>query len=222
MNLAKLWLRGPDDWHARFFRISNDINEKVCGWASCSASLLSLWKLEDWPVWAQPGASLDSYRLYVKSVLSNSYLGWWSSIMLQHKAQIPYSQFACSPAASICMWRRWSLTAAALSGMRSFCRLRCGQLVSKHLNRSKSMALIQYCIFCDQRIRNATVHCLVKCRRWRHFRLDLCKAMSCRPGDSGQVFALGALRADSQPVVEIMCIWAAELDRCCYQFWQEG
>ena len=110
----------------------------------------------------------------------------------------------------------------AVTGMRSFCRLRCGQLVLKHLNRSKSMALIQYCIFCDQRIRNATVHCLVKCRRWRHFRLDLCKAMSCRPGDSGQVFALGALPADSQPVVEIMCIWAAELDRCCYQFWQEG
>ena len=215
---AKLWLRGENDWHARFFFAAN---AQGCGWAACSALLLSTWQLQDWPEWAVPGTSLDSYRSYVLSVLSRSYLNWWSPTVLLHRAQVPYGQFVISPGASIRAWRGWSFSAAALSGMRSFCRLRCGQLTLRHLNGVRSTAHFQRCIFCDERTRNATVHCLASCRQWSQFRPDLRLALNRQPEDSLQELARCALRADSIQVAEVMCKWAAEVDWGCYQFWQE-
>lgn len=213
---AKWWIRGVMDWHAKFFVTSNT---RACGWASCSTALLSRWSILDWPEWVSPGATIDSYREYVRSKLSSAYLVWWSPMVERHGAQIPYSQFVGSPGTSILVWRRLSLPAAALVQMRSLCRFRCGQLVLRHLDNKVSSAHCQTCIFCGITVRNATVHCLSSCPHWSSFRKALGSALSRPSTDDCQKFALLALRAESRDAVAVMCGWAARMDQECRDFW---
>ena len=155
MKRAKLWLRGIPDWHARFFVLSN---VRGLGWSKQSLSVLTTWSLLDWPAWFTPGASLESYRAYVLRTLSSHHVGRWRDRALKHKAQVPYCQFAEGPGLSIQGWRLLSLPGDTLTNMRSYCRLRCGLLVLRHLRGKKSMALLQSCVFCNIGVRNATVH----------------------------------------------------------------
>jgi hypothetical protein len=139
-----------------------------------------------------------------------------------HRAQVPYGQFAVASGASIDAWRGMSLSTSALSGMRSLCRLRCGELRLRHLNGQESVAKFQRCIFCDARVRNATVHCLALCSKWEKFREDLSLALAIKAEQSYQEFALICLRADCPAAAEVMLRWAQEVDRECYIFWKKG
>ena len=118
--------------------------------------------------------------------------------------------------------RSRGLSGAAGLKLRSWCRLRCGLIVLRHLGRRESRARYQDCIWCNCSIRNATVHCLSVCCRWQQIRAQLANAMGVHPQDNHQAFALRALGANlSATALEIVASWAADLDRESYDFWLE-
>ena len=178
--------------------------------------MLSKFLVLDYKEWASSGASLEAYRVYVLDVLSKSYLDWWSPVVLRHRAQVPYGQVVSSPGSPVVVWREWALPATSLIQMRSLCRLRCGQLALRHLQGARSNAVFQYCIFCDERVRNATVHCLSSCSHGSFFRADAASVLGVQPNQSRQAFALHALQANYRDVLIPVCAWSSEIDKYCY------
>ena len=116
-------------------------------------------------------------------------------------------------------WRELELPGSTLTNMRSWCRFRCGQLVLRHLLGRKSVAVFQRCIFCGERLRNATVHVLSSCDRWARHRNDLGTIFRMSPARCRQGFSLHALRTESPEALSVLCLWFAEVDKDCYTFW---
>lgn len=57
-----------------------------------------------------------------------------------------------------------------LLSLLSWCRLRAGLILLRHLEGKESAGRHQLCAFCHQGVRNVTVHCLGKCALWSDIR----------------------------------------------------
>ena len=179
-----------------------------------SASIL------DWPQWCQNGGTLDDYRVYVDCLLSDAYCLEWNVAAHRHQAQVPYTVLDSSPGTCIRHIRQLHLSTGAHFCLRSWCRLRCGLVVLRHLGGKTSLARYQRCIFCQRPVRNATVHVLGVCGHWGAFRQEY--AAACSEGSIGspQVFTRRVLCClVPAQALEVACTWSAAIDRESFDYW---
>jgi len=218
MRRAKLWCMADTNWHATFFRMAAGTPGS---WASVSADALAAHAIMDWPSWVGPGRTTDDYSCYVVQTLSQSFKYTWDSVVAKHRAHIPYYLSESHPGAGIRRWRGVDLTTKAQLSLRSWCRMRCGLLVLSHIGGKESDARHQYCIFCHECTRNASVHCLSLCQKWAARRSAAEPVLHLIAADGAQAFALACLRSDmSQQALETLAPWAAELDAASFDFWR--
>jgi hypothetical protein len=217
LRRAKLWSTVDSNWHATFFQMSVGTQGS---WAQLSGQLLKDWSILDWPSWHATRNSLEDYKFYVDKVIGQSFAEAWRSVVDRHRAHIPYLTLESSPGVGIRRWRGVTLPTETQMSLRSWSRLRCGLLVLAHIGGKESAARYQYCIFCNDCVRNSTVHCLSLCSRWVAFRSVAERWLSSSAQDGAQTFALQCLRSDiSVQALEAVAAWASELDNASYAFW---
>ena len=142
-------------------------------------------------------------------------------LLKKHNAQVPYTQFESAPGVGILEIKALGLSPEAQLCLRSWCRLRCGILVLRHLSGRVSCARHQECIFCGLAVRNATVHTVGVCERWKDLRRVFLSEGGLSQALSSQDMTLNFLSVDVRPgALEKAIIWAAQIDRCAYDFWK--
>ena len=179
--------------------------------------LLQDWEILDFSDWNGGGArALDRYKSYVRDKVALKLLPTWNSAALRHSSRIPYLLLEQEPG-HILDLKDLALSDQARFGLRSWCRLRTGLLHLRHLNKCKSEAKIQKCIFCDTSVGHSLVHVIALCPHWRAWRLKLDFANS----TSNQDFTLSVLRRNENLAHTETCLqWASELDKEAFRFWR--
>ena len=215
MRRARLWQRGGGDWHATFMRMAASVKGS---WSHTSLAILQQKGIPDWP--EEP---YGSYADTVTKRLSTAYCRKWRVDVARHRAQVPYYLLVESPGEIFRTLQSWNLSAEMQHNLRSWCRLRCGLLCLRHVEGHRSMARYQRCIFCNQRVRNATVHAISTCGHWSLFRGNFAEQAALVAEDGRQQFTLEMLKVGrSLGALEVALRWAAEMDAEERRFWCEG
>ena len=139
--------------------------------------------------------------------------------MARHSAQVPYNLLHGTPSDACRKARTGNLPWATLLQVRSWCRLRAGLLVLRHVSKRCSKRRFQQCIFCNCSVRNATVHCVARCTYWRALRHAIAVTMDLNSANAGQ-FTLAVLKcAPSDEGFNKVAELSAALDKGAHEFW---
>ena len=186
-------------------------------WSHTSQAILEAKGVPD-----RPAAPDGVYDDIVAGCLRDAYTVTWRADVARHRAQVPYYLLESNPGATIQALRSAELSGETQYHLRSWCRMRCGFLCLRHLERRHSEAKYQHCIFCHDRVRNATVHVFSVCRCWDFLGLAFAAQTGLVAGDSHQKFTLAALKlGQSMDAMSIAFRWAAEVDKEQQMFWCE-
>ena len=141
-----------------------------CGWSACSLALMESVDIADWPAWLASGDTFGGYKQHVTNTLLAHGREDWEASVARHSAQVPYRLFQLAPSLALFEVGRLELTWEDRLAIRRWCKLRAGVLCFRHLNGRQSHAKFQRCIFCNNGLRNGTVHVLGCCTRWKEHR----------------------------------------------------
>ena len=217
LRRAKLLMLPPSDPYATIFRLASD---RGIGWAETSRALLRKWGIPDWNSWAF--RSYVEYKSQVDAQLGIGFSEVWASHAAEHCGQVPYTFFQASP--SQALRDAWSLRLPwdVQLALRSWCRLRAGLIMLRHIKGERSDARHQRCIFCDGPSRNGTVHVLGVCGAWRTLRDGLLRAMGlvCSPEADEFTQAFFEVGVGS-PVFSHVAMFAQDIDRRAESFWTD-
>ena len=217
LRRARLEMRDSSDWHAGFFHRAE---ASAYGWAARSRAVLNEWDITTWSEWCVRGSDLVSYKNYVEQRLILVCQERWKQAVSKHNAQVPYYLFENSPGVRMQSFRSSVFSVAFHSGLRSWCRLRYGIIVLRHLEGRASAARFQHCIFCDRPLRNATVHVIGLCSHWNHRREEFGTAASVPDGASCQVVTQKFFNGSIPSLaLELAVSWAAQIDKDAFEYW---
>ena len=104
-------------------------------WSVRSLEVLREWSVLDWTEWADSQKTIERYAEYVDGVIRAASKAQWWSVVCRHKSIVPYYQFEDSFGSGIARCRDFVLSETSCRKLRSWCRLRCGLLTLRHLNR---------------------------------------------------------------------------------------
>lgn len=219
LRRARLWSRGADDWHTSFF-VRCDYLE--IGWAKQSASLLARWGISDWPAVCTTCPSYRDYSLYVSSALVGVCSTSLTTALDTHSAQVPYNTFQHGPSFALMRARSLNLDWDVQLQLRGWMRMRAGLPVLRALHGRRSNARFQRCIFCSDGVRNATVHCIGRCRVWCDLRAAFVEAAGMPSlGPDRLCSAVLGVTPDDAGFVEAVRL-CSEIDRGAGAYWKDA
>ena len=131
--------------------------------------------------------------------------------------QVPYLLYSARPSDAIAAARYQNFTWQQRLALRSWCHLRAGLIVLKHLAGKVSHAKFQRCFFCDMAVRNGVVHVLSKCLFWRPLRDTI--GLAAETTDLLTIAILSAMPGD--PVFKQVLLFADEIAEHSRKFWKE-
>ena len=188
-------------------------------WTGQCARLLHSAGVQEWQSWQTPGVSLKDYRLYVSQTLKDNGHAVWLAAVQRHNAQVPYCTFQDNMCTAMHQLRRCQLTWDQQLCVRSWCRLRAGLVVLRHLGGRVSEARHQNCVFCDICVRNATVHCLCKCDSFLESRKEIVSVASWHFVSTDELARNILSCQPGAAVFGEVLLMASQIDRKAEEFW---
>lgn len=142
--------------------------------------------------------------------------GAWKESANRHSSQVPYLLYSATPSDAIVAARYQNFTWQQRLALRSWCQLRAGLIVLKHLGGKVSHAKFQRCIFCDMAVRNGVVHVLSKCVFWSPLRDTI--GLAADRTDLLTIAILSSMPGDA--VFKQVLLFADDIAEHSRKFWQ--
>jgi hypothetical protein len=139
------------------------------GWAEAARHVLLSFGIDDWrslPV----DATYEHYMAHTRAQAASACLPSWRAKVEKHTAQVPYNLLQQVPSEALSHPDLAALPWSTQIAVRGWCRIRAGLPRLRALDGRRSEAKFQQCIFCNQRLRNATVHVVARCPHWLDLR----------------------------------------------------
>ena len=216
LRRAKMLMLPADDPYACVFNLTAT---QSAGWAHSSKLFLATWGVGDWD--PHRFTSYEAYKAYVDDCLLASFTAHWQATAARHSAQVPYSAFQQSFSTAIAKVWQLELSWKVQLCVRSWCRMRAGLLVLRHLNDKVSDARTQRCIFCGGQARNGPVHVLGVCKAWASQRKKFRATANLEAGFSAHTYTLAVLGCDpDMPAFADAVSLTNAIDRAAHDFWK--